>query len=308
GEGAELKNIKFDNITISAPDCEQVALVANLTGGAKVTDVHVLSGTVSGKQAVGGIVGRMMRDASVTGCSNAADISGSTNNVGGIVGAAYYTQTGKVMTITDCTNTGDIHADNVCAGGIAGLSAADISGCTNTGNISGFNNSVGGIVGQQNARGNISHCVNRGNIDGGQSESVGFGGIVGWIVYNNIPLSYPNYSEIHVSGCENYGDVVAAKATTASGIVGLTYRHATITDCGNYAGLIASGNMAAGITVYQNTGNKLPDTEPHLTVSGCTSTTNTETQMNAGLKGEIVYDNTVGANTTIENNTYNPAL
>ena len=89
--------------------------------------------------------------------------------------------------------------------------------------------------------------------------------------------------------------------------VGLTYRHATITDCNNTSSRITAKDMAAGITVYQNIGNALPDTEGHLTVTGCTSTTNTETQMTAGLKDEIVYDNTAGANTTIENNTYAPA-
>ena len=65
--------------------------------------------------------------------------------------------------------------------------------------------------------------------------------------------------------------------------------------------------MAAGITVYQNIGNAMPETTGLITVTGCLSTTNTETQMTAGLKGEIVYDNTSGANSSIEGNTYAPA-
>ena len=309
GAGAELKNISFEDFTISAPNCEQAAVVSMLTADAKVTNVHVLSGSVSGKQGVGGIVGRMMIDAAVTGCSNAADVSGTTNNVGGIVGAAYYTRIGKVMTISDCINTGNIHADNVCAGGIAGLSAANISGCTNTGTISSCNNSTGGIVGQQNAFGTISKCINRGNVDGSESTSLGFGGIVGWIKYDNIPGSYANYGEINIVECENYGDVVAAKGNDVSGIVGLTYRNATIKDCNNYARQITAGpsSIAAGITVYQNIGNAMPETTGLITVTGCLSTTNTETQMTAGLKGEIVYDNTSGANSSIEGNTYAPA-
>ncbi|MDE7141981.1 MAG: hypothetical protein K2O33_03705, partial [Muribaculaceae bacterium] len=173
--------------------------------------------------------------------------------------------------------------------------------------ISADNNSAGGIVGQQNARGTLSGCVNKGNVTGGQSASLGFGGIIGWIKYDNCTTSYPNPSVINVTGCANYGDIIAASSYGVSGIVGLTYRHAEITGCDNFAGQITANGMAAGITVYQNTANQLPDTTPHLTVTGCKSTTNTATQMTASLKGEIVYDNTQGASTTIENNTYAPA-
>ena len=270
-----------------------------------MTNVHVLSGTVSGKQGVGGIVGRMMKDGSIEECSNAADITCTTNNVGGIIGAAYRTEIGKTMTIKNCHNSGKIHADNVSAGGIAGLSSADITDCTNDGEISGDNNSIGGIVGQQMARGILSGCTNNGKVTG--NGGLGYGGIIGWIVYNNIPSSNPNYGVISITGCTNNGQIIAPNSSTSAGIVGHTYRNAVITDCINTATQITAKSMAAGITVYQNIGNALPDTEGHLTVTGCTSTTNTETQMSAGLKGEIVYDNTVGANSTIEDNTYNPA-
>lgn len=305
GETAEVKNLKFKNIAISGPECEQVGVIGMVTGGAKVTNVHVQSGTVNGRQGVGGIVGRMMKDGSIENCSNAAEISCTTNNVGGIVGAAYRTEVGKTMTIKDCHNTGKIYAKNVSAGGIAGLNAADITNCTNDGEISGDNNSIGGIAGQQIARGTLSGCTNNGKVSG--NGGLGYGGIIGWLVYNSIPSAYPNYGIVSITACTNNGQIIAPNASSAAGIVGLTYRHATITDCNNTSSRITAKDMAAGITVYQNTGNALPDTEGHLTVTGCTSTTNTETQMTAGLKGEIVYDNTAGANTTIENNTYAPA-
>lgn len=112
---------------------------------------------------------------------------------------------------------------------------------------------------------------------------------------------------IVVTGCENRGNIVAPKGYGVAGIVGMTYRHAEITSCKNYASRLTANNMVAGITVYQNIANALPETTPHLTVTGCESTTNTATQMNGSLKAEIVYDNTTGANTTIEGNTYTPA-
>ena len=307
GPTAEVRNLKFSDIELAAPACEQVGVVAIVSEGAKVSNIEVLSGSVSGKQAAGAVVGRMLKDGTIQGCSNGATVSTTTNNAGGIVGAAYYTEVGKTMVISDCSNTGDIRADNVAAGGIAGLCAADVTNCVNEGNISASNNSAGGIIGQQNARGTLSGCVNKGNVSGEDSSSLGFGGIIGWIKYDNCTTSYPNHSVIIVTGCENRGNIVAPKGYGVAGIVGMTYRHAEITSCKNYASRLTANNMVAGITVYQNIANALPETTPHLTVTGCESTTNTETQMNGSLKAEIVYDNTTGADTTIDGNTYTPA-
>lgn len=211
------------------------------------------------------------------------------------------------MVISNCENSGKIFANNVSAGGIAGLSAADVTYCVNTGDVSVDNNSAGGIVGQQLARGVLSGCVNRGNVIGNASESVGFGGIIGWIKYDNsTTASYPNHSVIEVRDCANYGEITAPKGYGVAGIVGMTYRNGVIEGCGNYSKKIVASGMAAGITVYQNIGTQLPDSTPLLTVSNCTSTTNVETQMTAGMKGEIVYDNTAGANTSFDNNKYLP--
>ncbi len=307
GATAEVKNLKFKDIELAAPVCEQVGVVAIVSEGAKVSNIEVLSGSVSGKQGAGAIVGRMLKDGTIQGCSNGATVSTTTNNAGGIVGAAYYTEVGKTMVISDCSNTGEVRADNVAAGGIAGLCAADVTNCVNEGNISASNNSAGGIAGQQNARGTISGCVNKGNISGDESSILGFGGIIGWIKYDNCTTSYPNHSVIVVTGCENRGNIEVPKAYGVAGIVGLTYCNAEITSCKNYASRLTANNMVAGITAYQKIGTALPETTPHLTVTGCESTTNTATQMNGSLKAEIVYDNTTGGATTIEGNTYNPA-
>ncbi|MCM1336606.1 MAG: hypothetical protein NC187_06205 [Candidatus Amulumruptor caecigallinarius] len=309
GESAALKNIVFEDVTLAAPNCEAVAPVALLSEGATIENVTVKSGSVSGKQGVGGLAGRVLKNGHIKGCVNYANIAATTNNAGGIAGTAYYTQTGVAMTIENCTNYGNVHADNVSAGGIAGFCTADVTECTNYGTISANNNSCGGIIGGQNARGVISGCVNEGNIIATATSS-GFGGIIGWIRYETNATNYPNQSVIEVTSCRNSGDIKVTsdgKAGIAAGIVGHVYRTAKITGCTNTAKLISATNMVAGIAVYQNLGNACPDAENLLTVTGCTSTTNVDTQMSGALKAEIVYDNTAGANTHIEGNSYQPA-
>jgi len=308
GSDAALVNLNFENISIEAPNCEAAAVVSMVSEGATVKNVHVLSGSISGKQGVGGIVGRVLKNGHLENCSNHADISATTNNAGGIAGTAYYTENNVVMTISDCHNYGDVHADNVSAGGIAGLSNADITDCTNEGNISANNNSCGGIVGAQNARGVISGCVNKGNIVA-DATSNGFGGIVGWIRYESNTMNYPNQSVIEVVNCENQGsiDITSDDTYGASGIVGLTYRNAKIDKCVNKARKISAKGMVAGITVFQNTGYACPVANPMLTVTNCTSTTNVDTQMTGALKADLVYDNTAGEFVTLKDNTYSPA-
>ncbi|MCM1309560.1 MAG: hypothetical protein NC301_00860 [Bacteroides sp.] len=308
GSNAALKNVVFENVNFAAPNCEAVALVALLSEGATVENVTVKSGSFSGKQGVGAIAGRVLKNGHIKGCVNYADASCTTNNVGGIVGTAYYTQLDVAITIEDCENYGDIYAKNVSAGGIAGFSTADVTNCTNYGTIGAGNNSCGGIIGGQNARGVISGCVNEGDVIATATSS-GFGGIIGWIRYESNATNYPNQSVIEVKSCENKGNinVSGSNANIASGIVGLVYRTAVISDCINTAKSISAANMVAGIAVYQNIGSACPNAENLLTVTGCESTTNTETQMTGSLKGEIVYDNTTGTNTALSNNKYNPA-
>ena len=70
--------------------------IGMLTGGGTADNIAV-SGSVSTKRGNGGIVGRMTISGTISNCVNNAEINGTGANVGGIVGAAYYTETGKRM-------------------------------------------------------------------------------------------------------------------------------------------------------------------------------------------------------------------
>lgn len=102
----------------------------------------------------------MLKDGTVINCTNRAEISGTGANVGGIVGAAYYTAEGREMRIENCVNTGIVTGTQGGVGGIVGLSSAVVDGCTNTAPVTGSGTSVGGIVGEQREYGCVTGCTN----------------------------------------------------------------------------------------------------------------------------------------------------
>lgn len=156
---------------------------------------------------VGGIVGNAIRLATMTVCTNNADISGS-NYVGGYVG------NGKGANIKLAT-TNNIISGKAYVGGIAGY-AGVVENSTNNGVVNSngviVENStpmsyVGGIAGYCTG---LLNCTNNSDIDvsiynGGQYV----GGLAGYILIS---------SDNQIDGNENYGTVSGSKYT--GGIVG----------------------------------------------------------------------------------------
>ena len=225
-DGGEVKNLVFENVDINVPDSEMAAAaVGMLTGGGTVSGIDVVSGSIAATRGNGAVVGRMTRSGSITDCHNGASVSGTGANVGGIVGAAYYTAEGETMTISNCTNDGTVTCTAGVVGGIAGLSAANVSGCTNNAAITGNGTDVAGIVAEQQNAGSVTGCTNNGDIVN-NSTAYGTGGIIGWIRYNGAASAYPAKNVITVSGNTNYGSVKGGN--DAGGIVGTVYNMAEV--------------------------------------------------------------------------------
>ena len=292
GPTAEVKNLKIENLNITADAAEQAGFIGLVTEGAKVTNVHVLSGTISAKGAAGGVVGRMMIDGTIADCSNGATVTSTKNNVGGIAGAAYYTAVGKTMTISNCSNSGNITAGGCAVGGISGLNAADVTSCSNTGAIKGNNYSVGGVIGEQTSRGTVSKCVNNGSVTN-TGAGYGTGGVIGWVRYNGSNSSYASKSAVTVSECENYASVTTA-GQGAGGIVGIWYEMGTIEKCINKApSLHADKGWVAGIVGAQQytEANGPSDAEPKLYVTANKSKTTLNRMTGGSMKDEFIYVN-----------------
>lgn len=307
GENAKICNLNFSEVKISSTSSEQVGLIGLIGNGAKVENVNVLSGTISGAESVGGIAGRLIKNGTIEGCTNNATINGK-KNVGGIVGAAYYTEdTSSPMYLTNCTNSGDITGTGSnCVGGIAGLSCATVNGCTNTGIIlhKTLGESVGGIVGEQQNAGSISKCTNSGSVTN-EVDSYGTGGIVGWIRYSGATTNYPFKEIITVSDCENSG-VITSSGHGAGGIVGIVYHWATVSGCTNTAATITGSYYVGGIVGGYQIGTAKPDGttsfgDCQLTLSNNTTTT-TKENLKGNETGLLLYDNTQGSNVTYSGN------
>ena len=300
GENAALRNITFKDVNISSTTAEQTAIVGLLSGGAKVENVHVISGTIKGTEATAGIVGRILSKGVVENCSNAADIEASAHNVGGIVGAAYYRNNG--MEIKNCTNSGNITGATAGVGGIVGLNCGDISGCRNSGTVTGAGTSVGGVIGEQQNIGHISDCHNTGAVTL-TTNAYGAGGVVGWIRYSGSSSNYDK-AVISVDGCTNSAPVLGGHCV--AGIAGMIYGYGDVRHCVNTAPSLASNcsGFVSGIANQQSdAGSKLPDLDFSVKIIGNTSTTTLEQMTTGNLKGLFIYINDPSAVIEQDNST-----
>ena len=125
-----------------------------------------VSGTVScgTKNYVGGIVGKVQAGA-IENCSFSGSVTGGYT--GGIAGGL----NGNDVTISGCVNAADV--TGTTAGGILGYwrTTAAIQNCYNTGSVTG-SAKAGGIVGQLN-KGTIENCYSIGDIGGKASQKGG---------------------------------------------------------------------------------------------------------------------------------------
>ena len=288
--GGTVKNLKLQKVAVDVPTSEMAAAaVGMLTGEGTVSGVEVLSGHVAAVRGNGAIVGRMIKGGTISGCKNYATVTGTGANVGGIVGAAYYTAEGQTMIIEACGNYGTVTGTAGAVGGIVGLSAANVSNCTNEADIKGNGADVAGIVAEQQNAGSVTDCTNRGTVVN-TSSAYGTGGIVGWVRYNGTTANYPVKNVISVTGNTNYGAV--SGGNDAGGIVGTVYNLGKINDNKNFAETLSSGNFTAGIVGNaQFTETAIGMTEPNsVEVKNNVSTTPLES-ITGSCKDLYVYIN-----------------
>ena len=156
-----------------------------------------VSGSVSGSNSVGGVVGR--NDGTVENCYNTGTVTGTDDHVGGVVGQ-------NRGSVTNCynTGTGTVTGTDDYVGGVVGLNSAIVENCYNTVSVSG-NNYVGGVVGWNISSGNVKNCYNTGT--GTVTGTVDF---VGGVVGQNFGGTVENcYNTVNVTGTGNWvGGVV----------------------------------------------------------------------------------------------------
>ncbi len=255
-EGAEFKDLGLIAPDVDAAGGEYVGSLVASNGGT-IINCYVEGGSVSGRNYVGGLVGRN-NYGTITNCyAQGGSVMGSGSGVGGLVGKNSW------GTITDCyatvsilgnTNVGGIAGYNLgtiinCyangsvtgyldVGGMAGYNSDTIINCYASGSVSGERD-IGGMAGY-NHYGKIINCCASGNVTG--YEYVG--GMVGSIGY--FPSSRWSFSPppppAKISNCYSTGDVTGNRIV--GGLVGWLIYNSTITNC--YSTGSVSGNFLIG--------------------------------------------------------------
>lgn len=290
-DGGVVKNIKFENVNLSGVNKSGCA-VGEVINNGTVSYIAVNSGTIiGGTKTIGSCVGMIKAYGTVDHCTNHVDITSSGTNVGGIIGAAYYTEEGQEMYVKDNENYGKIIGGHP-AGGIVGLSTGNVSGNHNYADVKGtIGTSTGGIVGEQKSYGIVESNTNEGNVVNAD-EQYGVGGVIGWIRYHGSTetASYKVSAPIEVRKNVNKGSV--SGGNDGGGIVGTIYNNALLVQNENYAATLSGITFAAGIVGnYQDTETPANASITNaITLTGNTSTTTIE-NINAPSKDLILYNN-----------------
>lgn len=292
-DGGIVENIEIQSVSITNTSDDTGAAVGRIENNGKVSNVNILSGSITGNKRTGGVVGTIKAYGTIENCTNAASVTSNTYNAGGIVGAAYYTVSGKEMYIISCTNTGAVTSNGNCAGGIVGLSAANVTGCTNRAKITGSGTSIGGIVGEQKTYGSVTNNTNTGSVENTNNGNYGNGGIIGWLRYHGTgeASSYAVSAIISVTGNKNSGTV--SGGNDAGGIIGTVYNSAVVRDNTNEATSLSGTTFAAGIVGNYQTTETPAASEPKsnkLTFAGNTNNTSFD-NIEATNKNSLIYTN-----------------
>ena len=303
-KGGTVKDFAMTAVDIAVGESQYAvgSAVGAVYGSGMVSGVSVTGGSVTGGKGVGGVVGMVTNGGTVSGCSNAATVKALTYNSGGVVGSAYCTTATTAPAVENCSNSGSV-SGKTGVGGVVGLSSADITGCSNTASVTGNGTSIGGVIGEQKSYGTVSGNTNSGNVTN-NGGGYGTGGIIGWIRYQN-DSSYVQCTRISVQDNTNSGSV--SGGNDAGGIVGTVYHTALVSGNTNKAESLSGTGFAAGIVGNYQIGDAGATHEPAdntdvLTMTGNTSET-AAANITANCTGNIVYDNSTGANSIIVGNT-----
>jgi len=194
GSAATVKNVWVVDADITAGNsvgivAGRIGMVSHYDGGGGIQNCYT-SGTVNGKNSVGGVVGRVGAElvdrsagGSIIDCYSASNVSGG-DDIGGIVGSVigasevatnYFTGT-----VSGENNVGGIAGrleampDNAAFGGrLVGIDHGNVTRCYSTGAVSG-KNAVGGIAGHLEG-GMVDSCYSTSAVSGNSAV----GGLAG---------------------------------------------------------------------------------------------------------------------------------
>ena len=139
-----VKNVVMEGIQITSNHVLMTGNTGGVVGYSWGTIENCsVSGSVSGTNCVGGVVGGQQSSGSIIGCSSSATVKG-TRHVGGVVGE-------KWGTMTACYATGNVTLEinsplDLSGGGVVGLNGGStVLACYATGNVNSKGRSTGNV-------------------------------------------------------------------------------------------------------------------------------------------------------------------
>ena len=222
---AEVSGLAIEDYELEAadeadsPKADSIAALAGFAyGNVKISDITVGTGTISGYDAVGGILARSYGESvTITGCVNNADVKATSETggkAGGIIGIISNDGVDAcASSITNSSSAGDSSA--YYAGGIVGIANAsigihNISNCSVTGITVSSDGIAGGIVARSAVGVTVDTCtVSESTITGGGNA----GGIVG--------TNGGTTNTLKVNDCDVSGSTITA-VNNAGGMIGST--------------------------------------------------------------------------------------
>ena len=272
-------NSKIITVNASLSGVDYVGLFGYMDAGS-ISNLTV-TGTVTGRHYVGGVLGYLDWKTTATAISisnvqNQSTVSG-TNYVGGVFGKIDYRNSGDygLITMTSVSNTGAVSGASYI-GGIAGYLYGSYSGdgakmysCYNTGNITATGDYSGGLVGQcRNTQFNSCYTGSSKNSATVKGRNY-VGGFVGQLIGGSTPApasGVGNYNNMKVVSTgnqvggyagtttwqslakfTNYGDI--SGVSNVGGVVGYYTINTTQTTSylRNEGNVVATGNYIGGI-------------------------------------------------------------
>ncbi len=213
-----------------------------------IRNVGLINVTIAGETSVGGLVGSassssLIEDCYATGSVTGSNGSGTSKDIGGLVGAVVSSN----VNVKNCYSECNVSFDGEHGiGGFVGRSSGIISNCYSTGSVSDNGSAKiysywGGFIGYNN--GAISNCFATGDVAGSGTSVSRAGGFVGYNYGGNIELCYATGN---ISSASEVGGFVGNNFTSSSAtsIIVRSYSSGNVSSNANVGGFIGRLNNA----------------------------------------------------------------
>ena len=208
-DAGSIKNITFNNAKVNSTGFRSTGILAGGAGSCIIEDIKTLAScSVEGIDNVGGIVG--MAKGNISNCENHAAVKGAVC-VGGIAGW-YDGSDNSITSITSCANYGVVTGSGNNVGGMVGyFRSGTIQNSANYGNITGYKY-VGNLIGEGIIC-TLNNVLGTGNVTA--TSNTKFGGLlVGCINYSSSTasgiLAYNSSAKLTINKTEQTDGAVKA--------------------------------------------------------------------------------------------------